>query len=132
MCRDFYESRPTLHGYNEQYAKLTFERIIETHENLWGFWIIGDADELVGYSLVTSYWCNEEGGNDMVLDELYIKPEFQHRGYGSLFLEWLQEHFKGQGVSITLEVLTSNMHACHLYLKEGFSPDGYTTYTKNI
>ena len=86
----------------------------------------------VGYALVTSYWCNEEGGNILVLDELYISPNSRHHGYGSKFLEWLEHEFKGKAVEITLEVLKTNQDARSLYKKDGLVPDGFITYTKKI
>ncbi len=133
LCRDFYQSSATVYNYREDIAKMTFDRVMDHHENLWGFLLIdADTDTAVGYSLITSYWCNEEGGNVLVLDELYIAPGNRKKGYASLFMEWLQEYYKGKAVAITLEVLTTNQAACSLYKKEGFEPDGFITYTKKL
>lgn len=134
LCREFYEfNSATMHSYREDIARFTFERVMDRHENLWGFMLIdADTDEAIGYSLITSYWCNEEGGNVLVLDELYIAPVNRKKGYASMFMEWVEKHYKDQAVAITLEVLTTNLAACSLYKKEGFEEDGYTTYTKKI
>jgi ribosomal protein S18 acetylase RimI-like enzyme len=134
LCRDFYvSSSATVRSYSEDIAKKTFERVMDRHENLWGFMLIdADTDTAIGYSLITSYWCNEEGGNVLVLDELYIAPGNRKKGYASMFMEWVEEHYRGQAVAITLEVLTTNLAACSLYKKEGFEEDGYTTYTKKL
>lgn len=133
MCGEFYQTNATLHKYSETTARKTFNRIIEQHENLWGFLIL-DKDSLapIGYSLITSYWCNEEGGNVLIIDEIFIKPEFRHKGHGRLFVEWLEKHFSDDAVSVTLEVLTTNANAKALYEKEGFTPDGFVTYTKYL
>lgn len=133
LCKEFYNSGVTLRSYDEESAKKTFSRVLDRHENLWGFFIMDkDTDVPVGYSLLTSYWCNEEGGNVAVLDELFISPTSRKKGHASLFMQWLEEFFKDKAVSITLEVLTTNVNACHLYCKEGYSPDGFTTFTKKI
>lgn len=133
MCSRFYEGNATLHKFDEATARKTFRCINEKHENLWGFMILEkDTEKPAGYSLVTSYWCNEEGGNVLIIDEIYISPEFRHKGYGRLFMDWLQEHFKDTAVSVTLEVLNDNQCAKSLYEKEGFFPDGFVTYTKTL
>lgn len=133
LCKDFYESSATVYNYREEIAQITFDRVMDHHENLWGYMLL-DAEngKAIGYSLITSYWCNEEGGNVLVLDELYIAPDNRKKGYASIFMEWLENYFKGKAVAITLEVLTTNLAACSLYQKEGFVPDGFITYTKKI
>lgn len=133
LCGKFYSSHSTLKPFNLKNAKATFSRVIERHENLWGYLLTDSLNgEAVGYALVTSYWCNEEGGNVLVLDELFIRPESRHHGYGSRFLKWLEENFRGKAVSVTLEVLSTNQTAESLYAKDGLSPDGFVTYTKDI
>lgn len=133
LCEEFYSSNSTLKPFCPEIASITFDRVLEKHENLWGY-IFTDSisNNPIGYALITSYWCNEEGGNVLVLDELYISPSSRHHGYGSLFIEWLEKEFKGKAKSITLEVLTTNQDAKSLYKKEGLKPDGFTTYTKNF
>ena len=133
LCKDFYSSGSTLRGYSEEISKKTFLRMLDHHEDLAGYFIIRkDSSEVIGYALVTSYWCNEEGGTVLILDELYIDPDDRHQGYASSFIDWLQEEYKDKATSMTLEVLTSNVRAQNLYKKEGFTPDGFMTMTKEI
>lgn len=133
LCKDFYSSGSTLRPYDETIAKKTFERVLDHHENLFGYFIVRkDSCEVIGYALITSYWCNEEGGTVLILDELYICPSDRHKGYASAFIDWLQEEYKDKAVSMTLEVLTSNQNAQALYKKEGFLPDGFLTMTKEF
>ena len=133
LCEAFYSSGSTRKPFCRKTAEKTFARVMERHENLWGYLIV-DSETMasVGYALVTSYWCNEEGGNVLVLDELYICPESRHHGFGARFLQFLEEKFRGKAVAITLEVLTTNQSAQSLYKKEGLSPDGFVTYTKTL
>lgn len=133
LCKEFYSSRSTIKNYCESTCLVTFERVLERHENLWGFMLFdGVTSEAIGYALTSSYWCNEEGGSVLVLDELYICPTSRHHGYGGRFLKWLEERFKGKAVSITLEVLNTNQDAKSLYARDGLVPDGFVTLTKNI
>lgn len=133
LCKEFYSSGSTLRGYDETISRMTFERVLDHHENLFGYFIIRkESNEVIGYALVTSYWCNEEGGTVLILDELYICPSDRHHGYASAFMDWLQAEYREKAVSVTLEVLTSNQNAQALYRKEGFTPDGFLTMTKEL
>ena len=133
MCNEFYSSHATKKPFNEITARATFDRVIEKHENLWGYLFTdSQSGESIGYALVSAYWCNEEGGNILVLDELYICPTSRHHGYGGAFLKWLEEQFKDKAAEITLEVLTTNQDAKSIYQKDGLEPDGFVTYTKVI
>jgi len=133
LCGEFYSSHSTLKPFHPEIAEITFSRVLEKHENLWGYMLKdSETGKSIGYGLVTSYWCNEEGGNVLVLDELYISPDSRHHGYGSRFIEFLEEEYKGEATSITLEVLTTNQSAQSLYRKEGLVPDGFITFTREI
>ena len=124
LCEEFYSSHATMRPFDAAIAEKTFQRVVDHHENLWGYLIFEKEDEpAAGYGLLTTYWCNEEGGNVLLWDELYIAPPFRHKGYAKQFMEWMQEKFKKKVVSVTLEVLTGNERAISLYKEEGFDPD---------
>ena len=143
LCEDFYSSGATKRAYDRKSAELTFRQVISKHENLWGYFIIDvESGSYAGYALITSYWCNEEAGNVLILDELFVSPEFRHRHFGKSFwfilhykisfMIWLEQEFRGKAVALTLEVLSTNVIAKDLYLKDGFSEDGFVTMTKVI
>ncbi len=132
LCQQFYDAQATLREYDPVVTETTFARVMDHHENLWGYLFIdADRDQPAGYALVTSYWSNEEGGNVIVLDEIYINPADRAKGYAPFFLKWLEERFS-DAVAITLEVLQNNKRACAVYEKLGFTPDGYVSFTKKI
>ena len=132
MCAEFYRSGATINPYDENTVSKTFRYLTSKHHNLFGYFIIGDDGKYAGYSLLTSYWCNEEGGNILVLDELYLSPASRHHGYAGHFLAWLEKAFSGRARALTLEVLNTNQSAQSLYRHEGLSPDGFVTYIKNL
>ena len=122
-----------MRGYDRESAGKTFDQILSKKDNLWGYFMIDkDIDDVVGYSLLTSYWCNEEGGNVIILDELYIAPNNRHKGYAKQFMEWIQTEFADSAVSITLEVLSTNVGAKQLYANEGFYEDGFEVLSKTL
>jgi Acetyltransferases len=133
MCKDFYSSGATMRGYNEELAVKTFEYMMKKHDNLWGYFIKSvDDDKYVGYMLLTSYWCNEDGGEIIIVDELYIDPAYRKHGYGQQLLNAAEKRFRGKAVSITLEVLTTNTRAKELYTKLGYADDGFEVMTKRL
>lgn len=69
--------------------------------------------------MLTSYWCNEEGGEIVIIDELYVKKEYRQHGYAKHFINWAENHFKGRAVEMTLEVLSDNAHAIELVFGAG-------------
>jgi ribosomal protein S18 acetylase RimI-like enzyme len=132
LCQQFYDSMATLREYDQAVTDATFLRVLDHHENLWGYLFIDkESARPVGYALVTSYWSNEEGGNVIVLDEIYINPADRAKGYAQIFMDWLERHFS-DCVTITLEVLANNKRAAAFYEKVGFVSDGYVSYTKKI
>jgi len=133
LCEEFYSSGATKRTYNRKSAEQTFRQVISKHENLWGYFIIDvESGTYAGYALITSYWCNEESGNVLILDELFVSSDFRHRHFGKSFMMWLEDEFRGKAVALTLEVLSTNVIAKDLYVKEGFSEDGFVTMTKAI
>jgi ribosomal-protein-alanine N-acetyltransferase len=56
---------------------------------------------------------------------LCVHPDWQHRGYGSLLLEYMINHVAGlECDSLFLEVRASNEHAANLYKNRGFKVIG--------
>lgn len=133
LCKSFYSLNATSRDYDENIAEKTFQQVISKHENLWGYFLVeNDTEDIFGYALVTSYWCNEDGGNIIILDELYIDPKSRNKGYAKKCMEWIENEFKNDAVAITLEVLETNFIAKDLYAKEGFEKDGYEILTKKL
>lgn len=133
LNEEFYSCGATQRGYDESISLKTFNQVVSRHENLWGYMLVdSDTSLSLGYALVTSYWCNEDGGNVIILDELYISQKGRNKGYAKKFMEWLENEFKDEAVSITLEVVTTNTAAKQLYAKEGYSEDGFMVLTKRL
>lgn len=75
--------------------------------------------ELAGYTIL-----NWAAGEAHLLN-LCIHPDWQHRGYGSLLLEYAINHVARQGnEAMFLEVRKSNKRAAQLYKNRGFKVIG--------
>ena len=75
---------------------------------------------LAGYSIA-----NWAAGEAHLLN-LCVHPDWQHRGYGSLMLEYIINHVRRMGSeAMFLEVRSSNPRAAKLYENRGFKVIGH-------
>ena len=85
-------------------------------------WVAIDADELVGYAVVTWGWSIEIGGLDVVLDEIFTRR--RGTGVGSALIEHLERDCRDRGVKrIFLETELVNDRARRLYERHGYVAD---------
>lgn len=74
--------------------------------------------KLIGISLGNiRHWCE---GTEYLIDELCIKTEMQGRGYGSLFLSFIEEHLRERGLHTIYLTTDRNVPAYEFYRSRGF------------
>lgn len=104
----------------------------ESYEFPWTLGILSDCLR-VGYHCFVYEVDGEIRGYAIlshVLDEAHllnicIAPEFQHKGYGIAFLNWLMQYARDNNLkTMYLEVRISNTAAINLYQKMGFNETG--------
>ena len=61
---------------------------------------------------------------DELIEDLYVLPEQQNKGYGTQLLNYAVAKIKAQGLIPSLWILENNHDAEHLYLQQGFVPTG--------
>ena len=49
-----------------------------------------EAGELIGYTMLASGFSTEYGRRCIWIEDLYLKPEYQGKGYGSRALDFIQ------------------------------------------
>ena len=62
--------------------------------------------------------------NEGLIEDLYVLPEQQNKGYGTQLLNYAVAKIKAQGLIPSLWILESNHDAERLYLQQGFVPTG--------
>lgn len=98
------EDRPKLGGW-----------ITARHE----VWVIEDRGRLIGFAGVSQGW----------LDHLYLDPDFQSRGFGSILLQ----HIKGlQPRGVRLWVFQKNLDARRFYERHEFRLERLTDGSSNM
>ncbi len=98
-----------------------FHEFIQNSELGQCFIILNEEKEVCGYIIYVSIFSFEMGGRVMLLDELYVKKEYQGKGIGRSALEFvkkiaIENNFK----RIVLEVEPHNSKAITLYESEQF------------
>lgn len=124
MCRGFYSGDAVDHPIPEEYMQATFDEIVRQGPYLRG--VLFELDgKTAGYSQLSFTFSNEVGGFVVLIEEIFVLPEFQGKGIGGAFLDWLLSEYKGKAKRFRLEVCAGNAGAIRLYAKKGFERLAY-------
>jgi GNAT superfamily N-acetyltransferase len=85
--------------------------------------VVLQADDIVGYALLISFWSNELGGEVCTVDELYITEQARHQGFGTSLFECIVtgQLWRPIPVALELETTPANGRARSLYERCGFT-----------
>lgn len=96
-------------------------------------WIINIDGLMAGYLVLAFGFSFENNGRDAFIDELYLKPEYRHKGIGKLAMEFLEREAFSLGVSVIhLEVGQHNQNGMRLYESQGYRNNNRILLSKNI
>lgn len=123
MSADFYSGDCTLFPVSEKNFRDTFKAVLAKEGGVRGF-IIEENGKTAGYALAVSFWSCEAGGMNVLLDEIYLLPEYRGRGIGSEFLEKILSKYSG-AKRFRLEVCPRNPRVKKLYERFGFGELDY-------
>ena len=131
MCREFYSGDAVLHPVPEGYFKRTFDMLMESDVYASAYLMEEDGQK-AGYALLAKSWSQEAGGPVIWIEELYIRPQFQGRGYGTAFFRFLERELGGQVARLRLEYEPDNLRGAALYRRLGFQPLAYGQMVKEL
>lgn len=83
---------------------------------------------LRGYAMIAKSFSTEFGRSCIWLEDLYVKEEYRGSGVGSLFLQYIEEKYKGS--LFRLEVEEENEGAVKIYKKFGYTTLPYMEMKK--
>lgn len=89
------------------------EYIIEKMKNGSKFYLLYDKEPVAIVSI-----------NEGIIEDLYVLPKQQNKGYGTQLLKYAVAKIKAQGLIPSLWILENNHDAERLYLRQGFVPTG--------
>ena len=129
MVYGFYRSDAVDHAVPEETLNRTFQAAATDGSLLEGF-VLEDETGAVGFAYLSPYYACEVGGVNMVLEEIFIIPEAQGKGYGTEFFRWMEETYP-EVRRFRLEVTESNQAAVRLYKKLGYDFIRYEQMAKD-
>lgn len=129
MSKEFYSSNAVLHPISDDNLNMTFEACVTESPYTRGY-IIYSEDIPAGYLLLSFTWSNEAGGICVLVEELYIRSDFQGKGLGSLVFDFLEDQYKFKAKRLRLEVAAENEGAINLYYRKGYEDIGYLQMIK--
>lgn len=126
MMKEFYSSPAVLHKIPEENYTKTLDEA-EKQSPYLDVFILEHNEQTAGYALTAYTYSNEAGGNVVWIEEIYVLPQFQGKGIGGEFINYIKSGF-GDFARIRLEVEESNDGATRLYKREGFEELAYCQY----
>lgn len=131
MAKEFYASDAVLHSVPEAYFERTFQEMVRSTDYVEGFFFMNSSDVPAGYSIISKMYSQEAGGMTAWLEEIYVRPEFQGKGFGKAFFDFFQK-LHPEMTRIRLEVDNGNDGAIRLYKRMGFVEIPYYQMTKDF
>ncbi len=130
MAKAFYTTPAVASAIDDAILLANFNRVLND-SNVLGA-LVEMNNEVVGYCLVSMMYSTEIGADCAWVEELYIKPDYQGKGYGTQALESVLAYLRREGISrVRLEVTPRNRGAIRLYESLGFVMSPYQVLNYN-
>lgn len=108
-------------------------KIFVANKNLGRYFLVKQAEDIIGYIILSVGFSFEYHGKDSFIDEFYLLNEFRGLGIGQEVLKQVSIEAGRLGINaIHLEVENDNQRANQLYLKNGFKGNKRSLLTKRI
>jgi aminoglycoside 6'-N-acetyltransferase I len=106
-----YNRPPWNYNFNREKARTYLNEYVE-RSRFVGFMLCED-DQVVGAMLGHSktWWTNDL----LFIDEFFISPERQRKGYGKLLLDHSEQYAKDQGYEVVMLMTSKHMPAMQFY-----------------
>lgn len=127
---DFYRSEALSHPLDVQTLERIFEDAVNHTHGLFGF-ILSDGDKAAGFAHISSYYATEVAGICVMVEDIYISPEFRGMGFAREFFGWLIQN-RSDAKRFRLEVTTENKSAQRLYERLGFRAIEYNNMILDV
>ncbi len=128
MMRVFYDSPAVITKSSDEVLSRDFDACLSDSPFIKGFAFIAD-NKLAGYGMCAFSFSTEFGGQCVWIEDIYILPEFRHKGIGTKFLEFVEKEFPA--VRYRLEAEEENKNACDAYFKAGYKRLDYIQLVKD-
>ena len=128
LMREFYAQ--THMTFSENTARAAVDELLKDPSQGEIYFVFHGSD-LAGYVALTFCFSLEFHGRFALLDELYIREPFRHRGLGKAAMAFAENSCRHAGVkALRLEVGDNNSTAQALYTASGLQKDSRFLFTK--
>ena len=121
MVNGLYAEDPSPLRPGPENARNTFAEL-EKHPEKGRILIVESKGKIAGYAILVHYWSNEYGGNKIIIDEIFVLPEYRGQGIARAFFQHLETDYDLSAQALELEVTPGNARARKLYESLGFRP----------
>ena len=130
LAHQFYSSEAVLHPLPEEIYHKNFDQLTRENPYTKGY-ILEQEERPAGYLILSFTFSAEVGGSVVLVEELYVLPEFQNKGLGRQTLDFVRREFP-QAARFRLEVTAQNRGALRLYRRAGYQPLNYLQMTLDV
>jgi len=131
MMREFYNSPALITTPSDEVLERNISDCVSDMPFVEGF-VFEEDHKITGYAMIAKSYSTEFGGMCIWIEDLYLLPEYRHKGTGTRFFEFLENEYKGRAVVLRLEAEHENEKAVTAYRKNGFSELPYVEMVKKI
>ena len=125
MMEVFYASDALLIHPDRETLKKTLTDAIAAGPYLKGYGFEEDG-KLCGYGMVAMSYSTEAGGLCAWIEDIYVAPAFRGKGFGTAFLHFVADTYRGKVARLRLEAEPENEKAISVYKNAGYDELGYT------
>ena len=131
MMREFYNSPALITTPSDEVLQRNISDCISGNPYIEGF-VFEENETVIGYAMTAKSYSTEFGGICVWIEDLYLLPEYRHKGIGSRFFTYLEVLYRGTAVVFRLEAERENENAVEVYKKNGFTELPYIELKKEI
>lgn len=124
LMKEFYNSSAVLHSVPEANMQYTLQHYDSPYIDLL---VIVHEEQVAGYVQLSLTHSTEAGGLVVLIEEVYVSPQFQGKGLGTMALKYILDKYQ-HASRFYLEVCASNTGAISLYKRLGFERLPYEQY----
>lgn len=129
MATIFYTMPCCDHNVPAKHFENAFEFCLAKDNPYCRIFMLEVSGKIAGYGSISFTYSIEAGGKVVLLEELFIKPQFQNQGLGKAFFNYVQTNYPAK--RFRLEVTKSNTRAAKLYKSLGYKELSYIQMIKD-
>lgn len=119
LVREFYSSTAVQHSITEEAMQATLAEALNKDQKSFNGYVFEKEGQIIGYAYVTIYFESEIGGSCVLLDDIFILPDYQGYGIGSRYLDMVLKQYLG-AKRFRIELTPENTGARKLYKSKGY------------